>query len=839
MRPIHARLHPFIACCAALLAVVGSARSAAAQQTAPEYLMFAASEDIRAELIKRINAETERLDVAVWYLTQREVTQAIVNKHLSGVPVRVIGDRVSIFENDPKTTIEFEYLASKGVPIVVRYIPTTFPQIIHWKASIFHSQDMVEFGSANYTAFELKPWSTTNYQDEVALFTKDVELLNAFKTQFDKYWADTQYFKSFNEAYLLERKTEFPVKVVPNRTRLEQDYPLPPEIVWGQGAEFNNKLTSEINAESSAIEFMIFRLSASNIANALVNRHNAGVPIRVIIEPNEYRRFTYPEYEMTRARIDTLWAAGIPIKKRVHQGLMHMKTLITSNVATIASSNFTNNWQRDHNYFLPRATKQALHQEVRDQFNKMWNDAAAFGPFYPEPPRAAALTSPANGATGVSQTPTFRWNRATWAVAYDIYVGTSPSNLTPGTALQSARVAAVVSENPPPSYSWTPATPLPAGTTLYWRVVSRTNATPVDPKIIANSTTFSFTTTGTGGGGGGTPPPTGSTPYTGTPVALPGLVQAENFDNGGEDVAYNDNSAGNAGGKYRLSENVDIESTADSGGGFNIGWFGAGEWLKYTVSVAAAGTYTLEVRVASTSSGGTFHVEFGGANKTGTMTMPNTGGWQNWTTISKTVTLSAGTQVMRFVVDGNSSSGVFGNMNWIRLSPSGQSDSPPPTGSTPYTGTPVALPGLVQAENFDNGGEDVAYNDNSAGNAGGRYRLSENVDIESTADSGGGFNLGWFSAGEWLKYTVNVPAAGTYTLEVRVSSPTSGGTFHVEFDGVNKTGTMTMPNTGGWQSWTTLSRTVTLSAGTQVMRLVVDANASNGNFGNVNWIRVQ
>jgi hypothetical protein len=828
MRPIHIRFHAFIILGAVLVLTAVPTRSARAQ--AQENLMFAADENIRAELIARINAETERLDVAVWYLTERRVTDAIIAKHKSGtVTVRVIGDRVSIFENDPNTTREFEHLATNGVPIRVRYNPTWFPEIIHWKATIFVSQDMVEFGSANYTVFELAPWSDTNYQDESALFTKDPSLVNAFKTQFDKYWADTTYFKDFNEAYRLERKTEFPVQLVIDRTRLEGDYPLPPEMVWGQGPDFNNKLTSEINKETDTIDIMIFRLSNANIASALVAKHQAGVPVRAIIEPAEYNRDTFPEYELTRARIDSMWAAGIPIKKRVHMGLMHMKTLITSSVATIASSNFTNNWQRDHNYFLPSATKPGLHQEVRDKFNEMWNDPAAFGSFTPSPPKAAVLSSPANGSTGVSQTPQLVWKRATWAVAYDVLVGTSTTNMQ-----KVADVPAVLTESPPANYSWTPSSPLPAGTTLFWRVVSRTNAGLTNP-----SATWSFTTTGTGGGGGGG---TTQSPFSGSPIALPGTVQAENFDNGGPSVAYVDTSAVNSGGAFRLNEGVDIEGTADSGGGFNVGWMSAGEWMEYTVNVAAAGTYTLQARVAASGAGGTFHVEFGGVNKTGAMTIPNTGGWQNWITISKSVTLSAGTQVMRVALDTNGASGVFGNMNWIKVETAGEPDPPPPPpppgGSTPFSGTPVALPGTVQAENFDNGGSGVAYVDLSAGNTGGKYRLAENVDIESTGDGGPGFDVGWMSAGEWLNYTVNVGTDGDYTLEVRVAVNGAGGTFHVEFGGINKTGPMTIPNTGGWQTWTTISKPVTLTAGTQVMRVVLDSNGSGGLFGNMNWIKL-
>ena len=119
-------------------------------------------------------------------------------------------------------------------------------------------------------------------------------------------------------------------------------------------------------------------------------------------------------------------------------------------------------------------------------------------------------------------------------------------------------------------------------------------------------------------------------PYLGTPVDLPGTIEAENFDNGGEGVAYHDESAGNSGGGYRATD-VDVQPTIDAGGGYNVGWVGAGEWLNYTVTVATAGLYAMEVRVASLGAGGTFHLEVNGIDTTGAIVVPDTGSWQSWT----------------------------------------------------------------------------------------------------------------------------------------------------------------------------------------------------------------
>jgi len=658
-----------------------------------------------------------------------------------------------------------------------------------------------------------------------------------------------------------------------------------------------------------------------------------------------------------------------------------------------------------------------------------------------------------------------------------------------------------------------------------------------------------------GGGGGPT-----QEPFGGTPHAIPGTIQAEDYDTGGEGIAYHDTDSGNNGGAYR-SDGVDIENTSDTGGGYNVGWIASGEWLEYTVDVATAGDYDVEVRVASQSTGGTLHIEFDGNDVTGSISFSATGGWQNWTTVTKTgVTLSAGQQVMRIAMDGsnfnvnwvNFTSGGGGDDNlldnpgfesgttgwtgqgcsisassnahsgsgsvvtssrtaawagpiqiitdemnqsgpgnydlsaWMRLTsgsgtgkvtarlthsggtdyigvtgsinssswaqvagtvnltwsgtlteaafylettsgttnfyaddcsimlsgggptipnapdglsattvsssqidlswtdnssnedgfkierktgsggtysqiatvganetsyndtglsaattyyyrvwayntagnssysneasattqqnlpaaPSGLSATAVSTsqinlawtdnsnnengfkierktgaggtysqiatvganvtsynntglsasttyyyrvrayndagnsgysneasattpGQGPYGGTPWAIPGNIQAEDYDIGGEGVAYHDTDSGNSGNAYR-SEGVDIESTTDTGGGYNVGWIASGEWLEYTVNVATAGNYDFEVRVASQSTGGTLHIEFNGANVTGSISFSATGGWQNWISVNKTgVALNAGQQVMRIVMD-----GSSFNVNWVNI-
>ena len=81
---------------------------------------------------------------------------------------------------------------------------------------------------------------------------------------------------------------------------------------------------------------------------------------------------------------------------------------------------------------------------------------------------------------------------------------------------------------------------------------------------------------------------------------------------------------------------------------------------------------------------------------------------------------------------------------------------------------------------------------------------------------------------------------GSSKVSAMIAQKGSGGTFHVEVDGADKTGAMVVPNTGAWQAWKTVTRTgVSLSAGTHVVRVVMDADGSGGSVANFNWFKVR
>ncbi|HEX4346403.1 MAG TPA: phospholipase D-like domain-containing protein, partial [Vicinamibacterales bacterium] len=527
------------------IAALSAPAAAAPLCSGPDCVYFTQTDSVSAALVNAINAETVRIDMSTWYFDDSNVYTALVNRMNAGVPVRLIGDRGSIFEADPHTKSTFEYLASLGMPIRLRYNPNWYPEIDHWKATMFVGQGLVEFGSPNYTVFELAPFSSTNYNDENALFTTDPTLFDAMESKFDQYWNDTKaepeslvpnapYFKNWNDACALESNcadyaTNYPnpKPMVIDTARLFPDYTAPADLIFGQGSDFNNRLITEINNENTAIDMVVYRMTVANMASAILAKFQAGVGVRLMIEPNEYINRVYPEFWLTHANLDTLWAAGVPMMQRLHAGNTHMKTMVTSTYATVASSNFMASWQRDHDYFLSAATKPDIYQAIKANFEWMWaNSNNGYTAFVPGLPDSPSLVGPASGAGSVTTTPTLTWDIAAFATNYDVYLW--PSS---GSKARVANVSAILTPSPPSTYSWTATTALQCNTTYDWEIVSRTNATPRNANLIAASTVQQFTTGGTncGGTGGGGPVPS---PWTNQDIGSTGRQGSASYASG-------------------------------------------------------------------------------------------------------------------------------------------------------------------------------------------------------------------------------------------------------------------------------------------------------------------
>ncbi|WP_218136756.1 glycoside hydrolase family 3 C-terminal domain-containing protein [Actinacidiphila guanduensis] len=322
--------------------------------------------------------------------------------------------------------------------------------------------------------------------------------------------------------------------------------------------------------------------------------------------------------------------------------------------------------------------------------------------------------------------------------------------------------------------------------------------------------------------------------FGGTPAAVPGTVQAANYDTGGQGVGYNVTGANGTANGYR-TDGVDLENTADTqdttaaGAAYDIGWTAPGQWFKYTVNVATAGTYSVAFRLASPYGiTDALHIaNSSGADLTGPVAVANTGGYQTWTTVTASITLPAGQQTL--TVDQDSNGFNFHYFSFTQGPGGGGS------GSQPFNGTPAAVPGTVQAANYDTGGQGVGYNVTGANGTANGYR-TDGVDLENTADTqdttaaGAAYDVGWSAPGQWFKYTVQVATAGIYTVSLRLASPAPlTDALHIaSSSGTNLTGPVAVAATGGYQTWTTVTASVTLPAGRQT--LTVDEDSAGFNF---------
>lgn len=151
-------------------------------------------------------------------------------------------------------------------------------------------------------------------------------------------------------------------------------------------------------------------------------------------------------------------------------------------------------------------------------------------------------------------------------------------------------------------------------------------------------------------------------PYGGTPAVVPGKIEAENYDNGFAGKAYNDLSEGNKCDDYTdfyRSDDIDIKKID---GGIALGHCQKGEWMNYTIDVAADGEYDVTLRVGTgNSDGGLMTVSVG--NEVKEVTIDKTGDWGTFAEVKiGSMKLYKGEQTLRLSIDKD-----WIDVDWIKF----------------------------------------------------------------------------------------------------------------------------------------------------------------------------
>jgi beta-glucosidase len=258
---------------------------------------------------------------------------------------------------------------------------------------------------------------------------------------------------------------------------------------------------------------------------------------------------------------------------------------------------------------------------------------------------------------------------------------------------------------------------------------------------------------------------------------------------------------------WATQSGVQTETTADSGGGLNVGWIAPGDWIGYgQVDFGNPSATTVTTRIASGATAtGTIQYRLDSTTGPVVASVPvtNTGGWQTWT--SRVTTLSAtATGVHQLYVTFTGSGGDFVNINWFQFAR--------------QNGLPNAY-NVTQAE---------------------ASTTQSGTQTEPTIDAGGGLDVGWIAPGDWLAYDgidFGSPTAVSVTTRV-ASGATASGTIQYRLDSTTGPIVASVPvnNTGGWQSWTSQVTTLSGSA-TGAHRLYLTFTGTGGDFVNINWFQ--
>ena len=290
-------------------------------------------------------------------------------------------------------------------------------------------------------------------------------------------------------------------------------------------------------------------------------------------------------------------------------------------------------------------------------------------------------------------------------------------------------------------------------------------------------------------------PTINQSPYNGIAQVVPGTVEMEFYDLGGQGVSYNDKDTGNNG-NYLRTDDVDMYNGI-------VAWIQKDEWIEYTINIQQTGLYTLTANVASITNNNSFSLSVDGNTIGQSFNVPNTNDWGDFEEISQSnISLTAGTNVLRF----ETTTGRF-NIDKISFNL-----TPSTTPQSPYNGIAQVVPGTVEMEFYDLGGQGVAYNDKDTGNNG-NYLRTDDVDMYSGI-------VAWIQKDEWIEYTIDIQQTGLYNFSALASSIFDNKTFQLSIDGIPLGQDFTVPNTSSWENFQFINQnTISLTAGQKILRL--------------------
>ena len=198
-------------------------------------------------------------------------------------------------------------LAAAGIPMRGK----TSGSSLHWKFMLFPGQETLEVGAANFSDYYFIPVTPyLNYTDEAVYFTDDAALVDSFKTRMDDAWLSTAGFTNYANVHT-------------TLARVYDTFPISPNLLFVPWQNFAKRAVPLYDAEATRIDVIMYKITEPSHADGLIRAAKRGVPVRLIVEPSWYRSTSnvWQAYN-----VDRLYAAGVQIRVRAHQGFTHRRS---------------------------------------------------------------------------------------------------------------------------------------------------------------------------------------------------------------------------------------------------------------------------------------------------------------------------------------------------------------------------------------------------------------------------------------------------------------------------------------------------------------------------------
>lgn len=245
-------------------------------------------------IIKDIDQAKDKIEMAMYYLTNKEITKSLIDAHKRGV-------KIKIFTDDKKVRSQrYRYLASEGIDIRNDKNPKA---IMHNKFLVI-DQRLVWISSANYTVYSFY----RNYDNFIRINDKD--FARYYRNKFDSLFYRYRFIhRPFRDSKLA--------------------------VYFSPEHNFKQELLKQIRKAKSSIKFLAFAFTDRDIAYALINAKRRGVKIHGVYDKaqNDYQK--YSTYKMLKSH-------QINVKLDKNRYKLHSKVFIIDKKTVITGSyNFT------------------------------------------------------------------------------------------------------------------------------------------------------------------------------------------------------------------------------------------------------------------------------------------------------------------------------------------------------------------------------------------------------------------------------------------------------------------------------------------------------------------